>query len=112
MKTVKYVRRPSYVDAVRVTSDTIAEIALWCSGTVKLADIIKPNRSSNYILVDVPKATNQRQREAYVGDWVLKIGNEFRVYADHAFRKNFRESVDQPRRPQNRDGHVRLENAA
>lgn len=88
MKTEKYTRNPFVIDAVQVTDDNINEIAQWCSGDVRTAEI-KPGKEDHYIKVRVQRPLNERQTQAFVGDWVLFAGTGYKVYTNKAFRKCF-----------------------
>lgn len=85
MKTHTFARKPFYVEAVRVTDKNIEEVAEWCGGELGLAE---PNR--RYIRVsNVSRPLNDRQRQAFVGDWVLRAGNGFKIYTAKAFDRSF-----------------------
>jgi hypothetical protein len=79
-----YRHKPTYVQAVCVTAENMAEIAEWCKGNVLNNDEMK-----SYVKVPVIRAINERQTEAYVGDWVLKAGTSFKVYTPKGFEKGF-----------------------
>lgn len=86
MQTAVYARKSFNVEAVQVTQENIEEVANWCGGQ------IKENRDgAPYIKIDVKRALNERQRRAYLGDWVLlrQDGDTFKVYDDKAFAKCF-----------------------
>lgn len=86
MQTAVYARKSFNVEAVQVTQENIEEVANWCGGQ------IKENRDgAPYIKIDVKRALNERQRRAYLGDWVLlrQDGDTFKVYDDKAFGKCF-----------------------
>lgn len=88
METVKYARKSFEVDAVRVTADNIEEVAAWCKGTV-IVETDEQNKLQQYIKVDVQNVLNDRQTQAFVGDWVLYASNGFKVYTSKAFNKTF-----------------------
>jgi hypothetical protein len=90
IKTEIYVRKPFEVEAVQVTKENQAEVALWCEGVIEGDEVAK-----NFIKVDVPLARYIRQTQAYVGDWVLKTTTGFRVYTSHAFVKAFEVESEQ-----------------
>jgi hypothetical protein len=89
----KYVRRPFPVEAVEVTADNMREVANWCGGRVRTDRQHWSSRSGEkYVQVHVPRALNDRQTMAYVGDWVLYSGNGpngFKVYNPKAFETSF-----------------------
>lgn len=90
-----YHRRSFPIEAVRVDADNMAEVAKWCLGKILIQK--RPSQKGAggyvqevpYIEVDVQRPLNPRQTMAFVGDWVLKTGNSFKIYSDIAFHKNF-----------------------
>lgn len=88
--TTHFVRKPFYVDGVRVTKANMDEVAEWCKGTVKETEPkVKDKRPSPFIEVEVHNPMNDRQKRAFVGDWVLQSENGFKVYTDQALRTTF-----------------------
>lgn len=83
LKTHKFARKPFYVDAVRVSEANIEEVAKWCEGS------IETNSEGRFISVQVHRPMNERQTQAFVGDWVLYAGTGFKVYTPKAFDKSF-----------------------
>ena len=93
MSPNRFVRRPFFVDALRVSADNMAELALWCRG-----EIITAN-TEPFIRVLVTKPLNQSSTKsrAFVGDWVVYTSKGFKVYTHVAFEKTFvsvKEDVD------------------
>lgn len=84
MKTARYVRKPFEVDAIQVSSENMPEITTWCGGKM-----VEESIGKWYIEVDVERVLNERQRKAYVGDWVLKSPQGFKVFGHKAFKKSF-----------------------
>lgn len=93
METLKFVRKPFYVDAVRVTSANMTDVAKWCGGTVRQAkpdgDVQQGRVPQKYVEVPVYLPMNDRQKMAFVGDWVLFAGKGYKVYTNPAFNKTF-----------------------
>lgn len=90
MKTDKFARKPFLVDAVRVTSTNMVEAATWCGGVVK--DETRGNRTVQYIYIEnIPNAKSERQKKAYVGDYLLQAGKGFKCYTPKAFDDCFEE---------------------
>ncbi len=89
MKTEKYVRKPFYVEAVRVTAENMAEVASWCGGTIEhqLPTNVRPE--FDYIKVNVERPTHPRQTMAAIGNWVLRVGTSFKVYTNTSFMSTF-----------------------
>lgn len=83
-----YVRKSFDVEAIRVTNDNMRAVAEWCAGEVKAIGG-HDGRYGPYIKVDVFRPINERQTQAFVGDWVLRMGTSFKVYTDSAFKKDF-----------------------
>ena len=91
--TNKFVRKPFYVDAVQVTSANIEDVAKWCGGTVKESkpdkDIENGRVPEKFIQVTVYRPMSDRQKMAFVNDWVLFAGKGYKVYTNPAFQKTF-----------------------
>lgn len=83
LKTHKFARKPFYVDAVRVSDANMEEVAAWCEGEIFNED------GADFILVKVHRPLNERQTQAFIGDWVLFAGSGFKVYTPKAFDKSF-----------------------
>lgn len=84
MDIIDLVRKPLYVKAVRVNWENMNEVAKWCGGEIRTS-----GTTTSYILVEVPTALKQRQREAYLGDWVLQMPVGFKIYTDRSLHKAF-----------------------
>ena len=90
MKTHKFARKPLYVDAVRVTRENIKEVAEWCDGKISVDnEEASPTHGQEFIQVRVHRPINDRQTQAFIGDWVLFAKNGFKVYTAKAFDKSF-----------------------
>lgn len=90
IRPTTYVRKPFPVQAVRVTEKNINQVSLWCEGEIKgLGE--HDGRWGVFIEVKVvnPDPNKPRQSQAFVGDWVLKSEQGFKVYTDRAFEKSF-----------------------
>lgn len=98
LETQKYQRKPFAVDAVEVTQQNMYDVARWCGGKVQTAGAEDPaRRGQKYIKVQVKKPLDDRQTQAYVGDWVLSSGQGpwgFKVYTPKAFESSFEKQVD------------------
>jgi hypothetical protein len=88
IQTQKFVRTPLYAEAVRVTEDNMADLAKWCSGDIRSTAVAK------YIKVRVYRPLNDRQTQAFAGDWIVVVGKGFKVYPNSAFEKSFKPVVD------------------
>lgn len=87
MKTHKFARKPFYVDAVRVSEANMEEVAEWCGGTI--VEALEGAEDASFISVKVYRPINDRQTQAYPGDWVLFAGTGYKVYTPKAFDKSF-----------------------
>lgn len=83
LQTERYARKPFYVDAVQVTKENLDLVAEWCHGDVQ------KNSFGQFVKVRVHRPLNDRQTQAFPGDWVLYAGTGFKVYTDKAFEKSF-----------------------
>ena len=93
IETNKFARRPFYVDAVQVTAENIDAVAAWCQGDVRTFQTESNSegvtRSQQYVKVRVYRPLNDRQTQAFIGDWILYAGTGFKVYTPKAFEKSF-----------------------
>jgi hypothetical protein len=95
-----YERVPFNVEAVRITLDNFDDVAKWCGGEKKL-EKRGPDRSgtrnlTQFIEVPVNNPLTEKQKLAFVGNWVLKAGTGFKVYTDKAFQACFRKVLPRP----------------
>jgi len=118
VKTIKFLRKPFYVDAVQVTEENILEVAKWCDGEVRwtksknvevtrrreveIQETTEPDVDDRrqYVRVRVVHPLNDRQTMAFVGDWVLYSGSGYKVYTKKAMLENFDPAPN---------GHIQLE---
>ena len=84
-----YIRKPFVIGAVQITPLNINEVAEACGGEVKHDGKKENHFSRDYIQVPVKQAINDRQRQGYVGDWIVKQGRTFKVYPDKQFQSTF-----------------------
>lgn len=87
--TVKYIRKPLFVDAVRITANNFDAIADWCQGEVLRDEMPGKGIIKKYIKVRVHNPKNVRQTKAFVGDWVLYTERGYKVYTNKAFHASF-----------------------
>lgn len=88
--TKRYIRKPLYVDAVRVTTQNFDEIAAWCEGKVDTGEVPPGSgKKKKYIKVHVLQPKNVRQTMAYVGDWLLYTNGNYKIYTNKAFKMAF-----------------------
>lgn len=95
VSTVKYVRKPLYVDAVRVTNENFEDVLAWCQGDLGGPDGVVTNidmpidMDKNFIRVRVHNPQTPRQTKAFVGDWILYTARGYKIYTEKAFFENF-----------------------
>ena len=86
MKIHTYQRKTFIVEAVQVTADNLREAAQWCEGGLHI-----PADGPAFVKVRVHRPLSERQTRAFVGDWILKTKNSFKVYPEKAFKSSFEE---------------------
>jgi ASC-1-like (ASCH) protein len=91
--TTRYIRKPLYVDAVRLTGSNFDEIATWCQGEILQDEVPGKGTGKKYIHVRVHNPKNARQTKAFVGDWLLYTERGYKVYTNKAFHASFDEFV-------------------
>src|SRR3954453_4151262 len=89
VETVKYVRKPLFVDAVRITANNFDAIAGWCQGEVLRDEMPGKGIIKKYIKVEVHNPKNVRQTKAFVGDWLLYTERGYKDYTNKGFHESF-----------------------
>lgn len=89
----KFVRKPFNVEAVQVTDDNMAEVAVWCKGKIET----EPG-GRKFIAVPVRRPLDERQTRAYIRDYVV-LGRDtnlkgFKVYIPNAMARHYDEIVE------------------
>ena len=87
--TTRYIRKPLYVDAVRVTQSNLEEIAAWCQGEIRQDEVPGKGTTKKYVRVRVHNPKVPRQTKAFVGDWILYTERGYKVYTHPAFLASF-----------------------
>lgn len=92
----KYKRKPSYVDAIKVTEENFVEVSAWCQGTIVTGGESKNalqnlrEMANKFIKVRVINPQRPRQTKAFVGDWILYSEySGYKVYTELAFKNTF-----------------------
>lgn len=85
----KYIRKPLYVDAVRLNAANFDAIADWCQGEVMQDDRSGTGSSKKYIKVRVHNPKSPRQTKAFSGDWLLYTERGYKIYTNKAFHASF-----------------------
>jgi|RhiMetStandDraft_4_1073278.scaffolds.fasta_scaffold84086_2 hypothetical protein len=94
--TQRYIRKPLYVDAVRITAGNFEDIAAWCQGDIQQEDVPGKGMSKKFIRVRVQNPKNPRQTKAFVGDWILYTETGYKVYTVKAFHAAFDKVEPEP----------------
>lgn len=81
-----WTRKSFPVEAVRITSENIGQVAEWCAGTVCRSSSYTPEL---YIALEKTEYNKIRISRAYVGDWILLTNGIFKNYRNDKFRKSF-----------------------
>lgn len=89
VQTQTFHRKSFPVQAVQINPENMEDVARWCGGTIEHDGEKEGHLSRDYIKVRVAYPINERQTQAYLGDWVLKSGKSFKVYTNAAFEKSF-----------------------
>lgn len=89
VKTKKFVRKPIYVEGLRVTAKNFAQVMAWAGGEERLDEDKATGTTKKYIRIETQHAKNERQRKAFIGDWVLKTDKGFKIYSNYAFHRSF-----------------------
>jgi hypothetical protein len=106
LKTKRFIKKPLYVEAVRITRRNFNDVVRWCEGHIRTESSDHPtNPGAKYIKVEVHNPINTRQTKAYVGDWVLKTDRGFKIYTHKAFTDSF----DEARRDRSVEAQVQEE---
>jgi predicted phosphoribosyltransferase len=89
VNTEKYIRKPLYVDAVRVTEQNFNELTDWCQGELEFEETKDNGPNRKYIRVRVHNPKGPRQTKAFVGDWILYTDRGYKIYTNKAFKAAF-----------------------
>lgn len=90
VNTEKYIRKPLYVDAVRVTETNFNELVGWCQGEVEFEEGGRDGAAGRkYIKIRVHNPKGPRQTKAFVGDWILYTDRGYKIYTNKAFKAAF-----------------------
>jgi hypothetical protein len=84
------------IEAVRVTSQNLGDVALWTGGEMCRQ---QTHNGRWYILVDTVEYNRLRQTKIFVGDWVIKVQGQFKHYRNDSLRLAYhRKLVDREKR--------------
>jgi hypothetical protein len=93
IETTRYIKKPLYVEAVRITAENFDEVTSWCHGEIQEEEVPGKGTIKKFIKVRVhnPSPNNARQTKAYVGDWLLYTERGYKIYTHKAFIASFDE---------------------
>lgn len=93
IESEKYIRKPLYVDAVRITEENFNDVVKWCDGTVEVEETKGNAPNRHFIRLRVKNPMGARQTKGFVGDWIL--WNEqggYKIYTHKAFLGAFEQA--------------------
>jgi hypothetical protein len=93
VKTTRFIKRPLYVDAVKITGANFDKVAEWCQGEIQQDEVPGKGTGRKFIRVRVHNPKNPRQTKAFVGDWLLYTERGYKVYTNKAFHASFEEAT-------------------
>lgn len=99
LKVKKYWSKPTQVEAIQVTHQNMAEVSRWCAGQIKTVKDEGTDRVRKFIKVKVWRAQSDKLTQAFVGDWVIRRGTNFKVYSEAAFKNNYTDGAAIPMVP-------------
>jgi hypothetical protein len=84
---LRYVRKNANIEAARVNLAELSKIRDWCDGSILASDASENAGRSLFIEIKLPRQLRAKKRSrAYVGDWIVKDDEGFKVYSDDEFR--------------------------
>jgi hypothetical protein len=87
--TSRWVRKNSNVEAVRLNRAEIHKIAFWCGGTIMATDS-GGREGAGTLFIQLPfKSNYNKPNRAFMGDWILKDDDGFKIYSHEAFQNVF-----------------------
>lgn len=89
IETQTYYRKQFPVKATQVTAENIERLAKRYNGELITTAPNDDGTITKYIKLSVTRAANERQKKAYVGDWILAVGTSYKSYTDKAFHDAF-----------------------
>lgn len=93
--TKQFMKKPLYVEAIRITRRNFPEVVEWCEGRVRTERADAPqNANKKFIKIEAHNPINSRQTKAFIGDWVLKTERGFKVYTHVSFVQSFDETAE------------------
>ena len=84
LKATTYWRKTYSVEAIRITENNILEVAEACAGDYD----DRPNAFAMDRSTPVPHIVLTRSM-AFIGDWVVKVGDLWKVYTHEEFMRSF-----------------------
>lgn len=90
--TTQHIRKPLFVDAVRITGANFDDVATWCQGEIRQDEVRGKETGKKFIHVRVHNPKHARQTKAFVGDWILYTDRGYKIYTNRAFKESFDET--------------------
>lgn len=87
--TEQYTRKNAQIEAVRVNLAELMKIAKWCGGHVRATDALGGDGKMYIHVKVVPSKFRNRRTQAFIGDWIVKDSDGFKIYENDAFRSTF-----------------------
>lgn len=92
MHEVEFINMNLTIEGYCVTDEEFIKIAQWCKGDI--GRMYQPPSEENpntngavYIQVDSDNLPTTPAHRAFIGDWILKNGNTFKVFKDDEYQK-------------------------
>jgi hypothetical protein len=87
--TSRWVRKNSNVEAVRLNRAEVHKIAFWCGGAIMATDS-GGREGAGTLFIQLPfKSNYNKPNRAFMGDWILKDDDGFKIYSHEAFQNVF-----------------------
>lgn len=96
IETTRFIKKPLYVEAVRITAANFDEVVSWCQGEVDQEEVPGKGTTKKFIKIRVlnPSPKNARQTKAFIGDWILYTERGYKIYTHKAFIASFDEALE------------------
>lgn len=78
-------RNKAPIEAYKLTVENMSKLAEWCKGSVKGTSLPPEDRIVQFYSPYYPAG----ECDVEIGDYIVKEGDQFSVYNDHAFNKHF-----------------------
>ena len=92
-------RRPLDVDARQVAADTAAETAAWCGGRLYVVTDTAETPPAVSVWIEIPTLGGAQLENAYLGQWIIRAGDDVVVRPAAAFAAEYEPIDDQETTP-------------